>query len=333
MDSALLSQIQKGRKLKKAVTNDRSAPIIAPSKANGPTSGGGMARPPVPGMTQAPPSIPHTASAPAPVSNGPQLGGLFVNGMPTLRKTRGAAVDTGRNMSSPSLPSTPPSAPPIAPPSAPPSAPSVIKSTVHHNTLPRGFKVPPVPGRALPKPSSPTPPAAPPPPVALGVPPKTQASLAPQGRSRSNSSPQRPIPPPPPPRMAPSPPASPNVPRAGLTVPPALPPGRPRASSASAPNAPPMPPPLPGGTQKNNVRPTGGASAPRSPLPPPPMAKPSSAPFSRPTIHFPLTEGGKYTFRPLSELPKPRSFTKSRHVYPSGEFRGNAYPLNYDKIY
>jgi hypothetical protein len=29
MDSALLSQIQKGRKLKKAVTNDRSAPIIA----------------------------------------------------------------------------------------------------------------------------------------------------------------------------------------------------------------------------------------------------------------------------------------------------------------
>lgn len=69
------------------------------SKANGPASGGGMARPPVPGMTQAPPSIPHTASAPAPVSSGPQLGGLFVNGMPTLRKTRGAAVDTGRNMS------------------------------------------------------------------------------------------------------------------------------------------------------------------------------------------------------------------------------------------
>jgi hypothetical protein len=29
MDSALLSQIQKGKKLKKAVTNDRSAPAIA----------------------------------------------------------------------------------------------------------------------------------------------------------------------------------------------------------------------------------------------------------------------------------------------------------------
>lgn len=29
MDSALLSQIQKGKKLKKTVTNDRSAPVIA----------------------------------------------------------------------------------------------------------------------------------------------------------------------------------------------------------------------------------------------------------------------------------------------------------------
>lgn len=69
---------------------------IASKPSSGPPAGG-MARPPMPGMG-APPSMPHTASAP--VANnaptGPQLGGLFANGMPTLRKTRGAAVTTGR---------------------------------------------------------------------------------------------------------------------------------------------------------------------------------------------------------------------------------------------
>lgn len=63
-----------------------------------------MARPPMPGMGP-PPTMSHTASAP-PVANNtnnaptaPQLGGLFANGMPTLRKTRGAHVDTGRGTS------------------------------------------------------------------------------------------------------------------------------------------------------------------------------------------------------------------------------------------
>lgn len=70
--------------------------------------GGGMARPPIPGMGAPPvpgmgasaPSLQHTASAP-PVAapGGAALGGLFANGMPTLRKTRGA-VDTGRGTGS-----------------------------------------------------------------------------------------------------------------------------------------------------------------------------------------------------------------------------------------
>lgn len=74
------------------------------SKPSGGAPSGGMARPPIPGMGALPvpglggsaPSLQHTASAPpvaAPAAN--QLGGLFANGMPTLRKTRGA-VDTGR---------------------------------------------------------------------------------------------------------------------------------------------------------------------------------------------------------------------------------------------
>jgi hypothetical protein len=61
----------------------------------------GMAAPPMPGMGGIPPSLQHTASAPpvqAPAAS--QLGGLFAGGMPTLRKTRGAAVDTGRGAAS-----------------------------------------------------------------------------------------------------------------------------------------------------------------------------------------------------------------------------------------
>lgn len=79
--------------------------FVASKTSGGGPPMGGMARPPMPGMgaaAAAPPSMPHTASAP-PVPNnaptGPQLGGLFANGMPTLRKTRGAAVSTGRGES------------------------------------------------------------------------------------------------------------------------------------------------------------------------------------------------------------------------------------------
>jgi WAS/WASL-interacting protein len=40
----------------------------------------------------------------------------------------------------------------------------------------------------------------------------------------------------------------------------------------------------------------------------------------------PLTEGGgRFTFRPTSDLPPPRTgFSKKHHVYPSGEQRGNS---------
>ena len=64
-----------------------------------------MARPPIPsrgggGSSGNSGSVASAASASTPsLGGGPQLGGLFANGMPTLRKTRGA-VPTGRGQSS-----------------------------------------------------------------------------------------------------------------------------------------------------------------------------------------------------------------------------------------
>lgn len=75
--SELLKQIQAGKKLKKAETLDRSAPIIEGSKSGG--VGGGVG---------------SNASKPAPAGSAgpPQLGGLFAGGMPKLKPAGGAGA-------------------------------------------------------------------------------------------------------------------------------------------------------------------------------------------------------------------------------------------------
>ena len=85
----LLKQIQKGSKLKKTVTNDRSAPIVGGNK--NPGGGGGGGAPASRGVGQ------NTSHDPGPGPGPlPGIGGLFSGGMPALKKTKGG-VRTGRS--------------------------------------------------------------------------------------------------------------------------------------------------------------------------------------------------------------------------------------------
>jgi hypothetical protein len=91
--SALLSQIQAGRALKKAVTNDRSAPKVeGSSKPGGGALGGGgiggigaaLANGST-GRSALGSGGDDTSSTNASAGGPPQLGGLFAGGMPKLK--------------------------------------------------------------------------------------------------------------------------------------------------------------------------------------------------------------------------------------------------------
>ncbi|KAI2790948.1 hypothetical protein POX_c03801 [Penicillium oxalicum] len=296
---ALLSDIHKGTRLKKTVTNDRSAPQIGSTGGNSAAPAVGGA-PPVPGM-KAPsglaPPVPSGLAANRERSNsegvsgldagsgGPaaQLGGLFAGGMPKLRSRGG--VDTGANRDSPYMsdgetsrrtaPSVP--KPPSAPPPPPGARPPVPPPSDSHNApainpLVASLKKP--PPRPVSRSSASAasikgapdapPPRAPPPPPGSRKP-----SGAPPPPPSSSASPAAPPPPPPPP---PSAPASSRVPP---PPPPPAAPGRP---------TPPPPPAPPSGASSSMAAQAARSalSSAGSPTTPPPPPPPSAAPAAPP---------------------------------------------------
>ncbi|XP_065285786.2 WAS/WASL-interacting protein family member 1-like [Dermacentor albipictus] len=137
--SALLSQIRGGAMLKKAVTNDRSAPIIDGTKKGSSSASSNSS-----GKLAAPPG----------------LAGLFAGGMPRLRPTGGAVSGTGQ-LQATSAPSSGPRQPLSS------SSPALSSSHKHSVQPPPSSETPPV-RRVAPSPfpadvSPRGPPPAPPP--------------------------------------------------------------------------------------------------------------------------------------------------------------------------
>ncbi|KAI9670709.1 MAG: hypothetical protein M1831_005929 [Alyxoria varia] len=228
---ALLGDIEKGKRLIKAVTNDRSGPSVAKdSNASVPSTGGA---PPVPTLTPATSSQnrarassdtprPAAADTTAGAVGAPQLGGILAGGIPKLRKT-GGGVDTGAgrdtaylsdsesNMNRPSAPRPPTeSAPraPVAVRSVTATPPTLISnpaiSSLKGNLRPTSLSSTSSTSDTSASKPKPAPPVGRKPPVPPPTTRKPSATTAPQ--PPPSSAPSVPPSAPPPPQSAPKPP-------------------------------------------------------------------------------------------------------------------------------
>ncbi|AET41622.1 uncharacterized protein Ecym_8346 [Eremothecium cymbalariae DBVPG len=263
---ALLNDIRHGKKLKKAQTNDRSAPIIGGSQ------GSSSGAPQLP--TGSAPSIPGSASSgQAPL--GPQLGDILAGMVPKLRPRRDQNVSESSYTDSTSLdhgsmspvldfgaPAVPKGA--SSPVPITPSIPST-RPPRHHRRPSIAGQVPPLPGGMPTSGPPPPPPPCPPPtnhpegiehtfpshpPVPISNAPPIPPSIAPPTPNlRSFTAPPPPPPPGPPPPPAPAlgappppaPPGPPPPPAPALGAPPPPPPPGPPPPPAPALGAPPVP--------------------------------------------------------------------------------------------
>ncbi|KAH6608675.1 hypothetical protein Trco_002021 [Trichoderma cornu-damae] len=333
--NALFADIHKGKALKKAVTNDRSAPAVGKtSSSSGPAIGGappvpGLAlggAPPVPGFALggAPP-VPSLALAPPvpgnrarsnsdhnaaqqemrPADSAPQLAGFFIGGMPKLKK-RGGNIDTGA-VSEASFASDTDKAPSHSAPHVPTFA----------APKPPADAAPAIPGRGPPVP----PPGAaaalkktkgPPPPIGKKPPP-----LPTSRKPSSRATPPPPAPPPPAPASAAP------VPAAATPAPaPPPPPPPPPASSAPVPFAPPPPPPPPPPAAAFVPVLPGAPPPPPSVAPPPPS--PSSAPRAQPPPPPPPAPPGAAPSPPPAPPAPPVSATSPPNGPPPPRARGSS---------
>ncbi|NXE31676.1 WIPF1 protein, partial [Ptilorrhoa leucosticta] len=154
--NALLSDITKGKKLKKTVTNDRSAPILDKPKGSGGGGGGGFGG----GGGGSSGSFGGGSGGSFGGGGPPGLGGLFQAGMPKLRSAASRDADAGGGRA----PVLPPggrsaAAKPFSPPSGPPRFPGPPSGPRTAAPDPQRSRVPP------PRPDAGSKPEAAPPPV------------------------------------------------------------------------------------------------------------------------------------------------------------------------
>ncbi|KAI6250433.1 hypothetical protein HI914_01820 [Erysiphe necator] len=362
--SALLSDISRGKPLKKVTTNDRSAPIISNSSRASVPSLPLSSAPPIPGSlkTIEAPSLPPVPASKQLRSNvskngevisgnsaSSQLAGLFSGGIPKLKKREGG-VDTGANSSSiytsetessqfssqkfpqpatrplTGVTSRPRSQNGVVSPTFGLSA-SNLRNTVTNTTL-RPFSA-----------KGPPPPVGKKPPVTHPGPRKSSGF---QVSASVSSTPPSTLPPPPPPapprislnsnsRILPPPASHPNLPSTNgmgqnLAIQAAI-----RAAGHSSPSIP-IPPPI------------------SRPPPPAPqtITQTSASSFSANSqdIQFQKTIGTKskedastrhtmhdprWKFRDHSMLPKPREFLGLSKKYRAG--RGSSVPLDFSSFH
>lgn len=349
----MLGDISKGTRLKKAVTNDRSAPIT--DNGSGPPAAPPLSgAPAVPGLGKhsgLAPLIPGSTSTNRGRSNSdtgggggigvsggmpaaPQLGGIFASGIPRLKRI-GGGIDTGADRDSSYLsdPESLRKTTPIPPTSMAPSPSTVPKLGALRPALPTSESTPPQLANALVANLRKAPPRPGQrlnseasiraqyssditPPRAPPVP--SSLSKPPPPPPIASRKPSAALPPPPPPTMALIPPSAPPPPPSSAPRPPPPP-----STAATNPPAHSTPqPPLPNASPLNNdnISQSLAMQAARNAFgsgPPSPAASSATPPLPPPPGPSPLaSQHSAFSVAPLAPLGPPPSISRPHSQTP-----------------